>query len=75
LTREQVGGVWVYRAVQSREKVLRDVVKDFVERTLGGSLEPFALYLADPTNVTKEDLAQLRAIVDKLDDAKESRDA
>ena len=68
LTREQVGGIWIYRGVESRENVLKGVVRDFVERTLGGSLEPFALYLADRSSVSEETLTELRQIVAKLSD-------
>jgi len=66
LQREQVGGIWIYSGVESRENVLKGVVKDFVERTLGGSLEPFALYLADRSSVSDKDLNELRQIVERL---------
>jgi predicted transcriptional regulator len=66
LQREQVNGTWIYRGVESREAVLKGVVKDFVERTLGGSLEPFALYLADRSTVSEETMTELRGIVGKL---------
>ena len=66
LQREKVAGIWIYRGVESREQVMKGVVKDFVERTLGGSLEPFALYLADRSKVNDAHLAELRLIVDQL---------
>lgn len=66
LQREQVNGTWVYRSVESREELLKGVVKDFVERTLGGSLEPFALYLADRSSVSEQTLTELRSIVGQL---------
>ncbi len=66
LTREQVAGIWIYRGVESRENVLKGVVKDFVERTLGGSLEPFALYLADRSNSSGKHLDELRNLVEHL---------
>jgi len=66
LSRGQVSGIWIYKAVESRENVLKGVVKDFVERTLGGSLEPFALYLADRSNISDDHLNELRQIVEKL---------
>ncbi len=66
LQREQVAGIWIYKAVESREQVMKDVVKDFVERTLGGSLEPFALYLADRSKVNDAHLNELRDLVDRL---------
>lgn len=73
LTREQVNGVWVYSPVQTREDSMKGVVKDFVERTLGGSLEPLALYLADRSKVSPKELEQLRAFVDRLSDEVEEK--
>jgi len=66
LQRDQISGTWLYRGVESRETVLKGVVKDFVERTLGGSLEPFALYLADRSTVSEETMSELRKIVGEL---------
>lgn len=69
LRREQVNGIWLYSPVETRETMLKGVVQDFVERTLGGSLEPFALYLADQkTTVSREKLAELRQLVERLSD-------
>jgi len=68
LTRRQAEGVWVYELVESRENVLKGVVGDFVERTLGGSLEPLALYLADRSKVSAKDLQKLREMVEELSD-------
>jgi predicted transcriptional regulator len=67
LCRDRVDGIWLYRAVNSRENMLKGVVQDFVERTLGGSLEPFALYLADRKGVSEAQLQELRQLVEKLD--------
>ena len=71
LEREQVDGVWTYRAVESKDGVMRGVVRDFVERTLGGSIEPFALYLASKPNISDEEVDQLRAIVERLSKERE----
>jgi len=74
LRRDRVDGIWIYRVVESREKMLKEVVKDFVDRTLGGSLEPFMLYLADPTTVSKSQLDEVRQIVDRLSSEVEKED-
>lgn len=71
LDREQVDGVWTYRTVENQDGMLRGVVHDFVERTLGGSLEPFALYLADKPNISDAEVARLREIVERLSDERE----
>jgi predicted transcriptional regulator len=66
LQRDRINGTWIYRSVESRESLLKGVVKDFVERTLGGSLEPFALYLADRSTVSEQTMTELRNIVGQL---------
>jgi predicted transcriptional regulator len=52
--------------VESRENIMKGVVRDFVERTLGGSLEPFMLYLADRSTLSEKDLAEVREIAERL---------
>jgi len=74
LKREKRDGIWVYRTVESREEVLKGVVRDFVDRTLGGSLEPFLLYLADPSTATNERVDEMRRIVDALSAEVEKHD-
>ncbi len=74
LERKAVDGIWVYRSVETREEVLKGVVRDFVDRTLAGSLEPFMLYLADPATVSSERLEELRQIVDHLSAEVEKQD-
>jgi predicted transcriptional regulator len=74
LKREQIDGLWVYRVAQSRESLLKGVVKDFVDRTLGGSLEPFALYLADRSKVSPDLIDELRRLSADLSDEVEKND-
>lgn len=74
LQRQKVNGIWVYRGVESRESVLKGVVKDFIDRTLGGSIEPFMLYLADPSNESSDRLDEVRRIVERLSSEVEDGD-
>ena len=74
LQRQKVDGIWVYRGVESRESVLKGVVKDFIDRTLGGSIEPFMLYLADPSNESGDRLDEVRRIVERLSSEVEDGD-
>jgi predicted transcriptional regulator len=66
LERYREGGIWIYRTKESRETVLQGVVADFVDRTLGGSLEPLALYLTDRSKVSPEEFEKLRQIVNRI---------
>jgi predicted transcriptional regulator len=66
LTRRKVEGVFQYASPVPASELLRDVVGDFVERTLSGSLSPFAAYLSEADDVSDEELAQLQDVVARL---------
>jgi predicted transcriptional regulator len=66
LTRRKVEGVFQYASPVPASELLRDVVGDFVQRTLSGSLSPFAAYLSEAEDVTDEELAQLQDVVARL---------
>ena len=66
LTRRKVEGVFQYASPVPAEELLRDVVGDFVQRSLSGSLSPFAAYLSEAEDVSDEDLAQLQDVVARL---------
>jgi predicted transcriptional regulator len=66
LDRRQVDGVYQYTSPTGAGEVMRDVVKSFVEKTLGGSVSPFVTYLTEEAEVSAEDLAELEELVAKL---------
>jgi predicted transcriptional regulator len=68
LARRRTRGGYRYSPVQSRTGLLAALVRDFVSGALGGSLEPFMLYLSREANPTPDELAELRRVVDALDD-------
>lgn len=68
LVRESVGGLYRYSPSQPTAGMMRDLVKDFVDEMLGGSLEPFAAYLAEKPKVTEAELARLRETIDLLEE-------
>jgi predicted transcriptional regulator len=67
LTRRKVGGVYEYSPRMPKGELLRGLVGDFVDRALGGSLSPFVAYLANDAQLSDDDLAELRRIVDGLE--------
>jgi predicted transcriptional regulator len=71
LIRESVDGLYRYSPSEPASGILRDLVRDFVDDMLGGSLEPFAAYLAEKPRVSESELARLREIVDMLEKANE----
>lgn len=66
LEREQVAGVFQYRAASSPGELLRGAVQSFVEKTLAGSVSPFVSYLTERSEVSDADLAELERLVDRL---------
>lgn len=66
LDRRQVEGVYRYSSPAAPGEVMRDVVKSFVEKTLGGSVSPFVTYLTEEARVSDEELAELEELVARL---------
>ena len=63
----QNGGAYAYSPQHEHETQLRGVVGRFIEKTLGGSLDPFVAYLGE-TELTPAQKSQLRGLVEKLDE-------
>ena len=66
LARRKQGGVFKYTPQVAQPELLKGLVGEFVEKTLGGSLTPFVAYLADSADLSEEELAALQRIVDSL---------
>jgi predicted transcriptional regulator len=67
LTRRVIDGVYRYRAKSSAAALLTGAVRRFVERHLAGSVSPVVAYLTEATDVSDEDLKELKAIVRRLE--------
>lgn len=67
LTRRVVDGIYRYRAKSNAATLLTGAVRQFVERHLGGSVSPVVAYLTEATDVSDEDLKELKAIVRRLE--------
>src|SRR5262245_15678194 len=66
LRRRRVEGIYLYSSTLPLDRLERATVGQFVERSLGGSVLPFAAWLSERVDVSEEELAELRAMVDKL---------
>jgi predicted transcriptional regulator len=66
LRREPVEGVYQYSPAQSKPQLLREVIREFVEQRLGGSLDPFVAYLGEQANLSLEETERLRQRVQEL---------
>lgn len=67
LSRSSAGGTNEYSPCLSGAELMSGVVRNFVEKTLGGTLSPFMAYLADDARVSRKDLEDLKRLVDELD--------
>src|SRR5215471_14952474 len=65
-------GVYRYTPKHPQKAILRQMVQDFVEKTLGGTIAPFMAYLDESGSLTEEESAQLRRLAQKLDSSRQS---
>ncbi|MDR3689187.1 MAG: BlaI/MecI/CopY family transcriptional regulator [Fimbriimonas sp.] len=71
LVRRPLRGVFCYSAKNDHNDVLKNLVADFVQRSLSGSLAPFVTYMADSGRLSKDEIDELRRIVDSLETEEE----
>jgi predicted transcriptional regulator len=68
LTREPGEGGFRYSPSQPKGRMMRDLVRDFVDEMLGGSLEPFTAYLADKPRIDDTELARLKQVIADMEE-------
>ena len=74
LTRRRIGGVYRYSPKVAKHELLQGLVKDFVDKTLGGSVSPFVAYLSEGGPISDDDLDTLKRLVHDLEhERKEGR--
>lgn len=66
LTRKRRNGIFYYSPGVPQAEVLRGVVGDFIEKTLGGSVSPVVAYLMDTRRLSSEELASLERLAAEL---------
>jgi BlaI family penicillinase repressor len=74
LVRRKREGVYEYWPRVPAGQLVRNLVREFAERALGGSASPFVAYLAEDARLSSEDVAQLKRLIDELE-AGEKRSA
>ncbi|MGA2556250.1 MAG: BlaI/MecI/CopY family transcriptional regulator [Verrucomicrobiota bacterium] len=67
LKRRKINGLFQYSPSVPKGDLLRSLVREFVERTLGGSLSPFVAYLTHEGKLSAGELAELRALVAEME--------
>jgi len=66
LRRRHAGGVYRYSATTGEDDVVQGAVAAFVEKTLRGSVSPFVAWMSNRGEVSDEELAELEALVARL---------
>lgn len=67
LRRRKREGIFEYSPTLPRTDLLRNLVRDFVNKTLGGSVSPFVAYLAEEGELSDEEIANLKRVVRELE--------
>jgi predicted transcriptional regulator len=63
LTRRKVEGVNRYSPSESKTDLLQGLVRDFVQKALGGSVSPFVAYLGKEGRLNRAEFNELKQLV------------
>lgn len=74
LKRRKIGGVNHYSPTVNKAEFVQELVGDFVDGVLQGSVSPFVAYLDKHSQLSDDECEQLKKLVSKLDSMKNSSD-
>lgn len=60
------GSTFQYSPSLEKSVLMRGLVQDFVDKTLGGSVSPFVAYLADAKDLSRAEIEELRRLMETL---------
>lgn len=69
VTRKKVGGVYRYSPSEPGSDTLQGLVREFVQKALGGSISPFVAYLSGGAKLSARERAELLRLARELEDA------
>lgn len=67
VTRTKIDGVYHYAPSEPGSDSLQGLVRDFVQKALGGSISPFVAYLGGGARLSAQERAELRRLVAELE--------
>src|SRR4051812_46571203 len=67
LKRKKTDGIYHYSPSRPKGEFVRVMVREFVERTLGGSVAPFMAYLTQEARISDDELQELKNLVRDLE--------
>jgi predicted transcriptional regulator len=74
LTRRRRDGVFHYSPRVPPAEVVQGLVRQFVEKTLAGSVSPLVAYLGRARKLSDQELAELQRLVDELKAERKEQD-
>ena len=63
LNRKQVERAYVYRPAQPKNRVIRAMVRDFVNRVFNGSAEPLLVHLIEDRHLNPDEIEEIRRLM------------
>ncbi len=67
LKTRRVGNSFLYRTTRPAQKALRPLADDLLENAVEGTVGPLLAYLVRKSNLTPDELEELRALLDRKD--------
>lgn len=67
LDREKQGGLYVFTPCVEETACVRDESRSFLDRCFGGSLQPMLAHFLEHEDLSDEEIAQMRRLLDEKD--------
>ena len=67
LKREKADGVFRYSPQETKGALLENMVEDFVQTVLGGSISPIVAYLTQKGTASEAEMDEIRKILDSME--------
>jgi len=67
LRRCKANGVFTYSGIESQGQVMSEVVGNFVQNTLGGTVSPFIAFLTESKSLQPEEVEALRGLLAEME--------
>jgi BlaI family penicillinase repressor len=65
LKKEQKDRAYVYRPAEPQSKVIKGMVREFVDRVFSGAAEPLVAHLVEDRRLSEKDLLEIARMIEK----------
>lgn len=73
VVRTEIDGINHYASKTSKSDLLQEMTRNFVEKTLEGSLSPFMTYLTQKAELSDMELEEFKRLIDNLEKNRTSK--